>query len=194
MSSTQCFPWVSMCICAPFIGISRKIFLHGLALLVVDIAGWTSLWNWAWGSGRLSGSYLPQIWFWFLVFPKITRPGDFSAWCNIFFMMLWKPPVAEQIPMSYRLPEKSMFPSFWPPDSSETLIPFFRSSSCNQACCAAWGGTPSQHGVCCGKCTMEPFTPLLGVTPLLWTTPVGEGLSGFKRWVLEVVLMAWISI
>ena len=143
MSSMQCFPWVNMYLC-----LIHWCFQKDLPPWLGHACGrhrWLRLWNWAWGSGRLSGSCLLGIWLWFLVFPKKTGPGDSSAWCNVFFLVLQKPQAAEQIPVSHRLPEKSMFPSFWAAESSEMLFPLttslWRGSSYDQACCTAWGST-----------------------------------------------------
>lgn len=84
-------------------------------------------------------------------------------------------------------------PCFHPSDlqkAQKCLFPFSEAAAVISVAALLGAAPTTQHGVCCDKYTMEPLTPLLGVTPLLWTTPVGEGLSGFKKWVLEVVLMS----
>lgn len=121
--------------------------------------------------------------------------GDSSAWCNVFFMILWKPWVAGQIPVSHRLPEKSMHPCFWAAESSEMFFPHFTSLrkgyDYDQGCCAVWGST---HHSACGKWLAEPHTLFWESPPFCEPLQSATDLSGFNNWALEVVLMAWISI
>lgn len=153
---------------------------------------WPSLWWTLLAEGLELGMRLRKT-FWLLslwdlaliscVSKKKNGPGDDSALCSLFFVVLWRPQVAKQILVSHRLLEKSMFPSSLAGESSETLFPRFTSSrkgsSCDQACCTVWGST---HRSAWGAVWRVPSGAMhlsLGVTPLLWTAPVRKRFIRF---------------
>lgn len=160
MSSTQCLPWLNVCLC-----LIHWCLQEGF----LPSSGHTcGRHHWL----RLSGSCQSRIWLWLLVSKKTLVQGTpqsdvpFSLQCS---------ESLRTNSLSHCLPEKSTFPSFWDPVNSESIFRLspllWRGNSCDQAALPG-----SARG-----CPAEPW-------PLSWESPCfsrklqsGHILSGFKN-------------
>lgn len=161
MSSTQCLPWLNVCLC----------LIHWC--LQKDFLPWPGHTCGRHHCGDFLAPANPRSGFDFLFPKKCWSRGLLSLMYHFLCSAL---KVSEQIPASHCLPEKPTFPSFWETVSSESNFPPFpslwRGNNCDQT---ALSGSARD-------CPAEPW-------PLSWDAPCfsrklqpGDILSGFKNY------------